>query len=52
MCDRVQTALQSLDPQYVEVFDEGHMYNCGLKIHFEVVLISPQLAGLNTVKRH
>ncbi|EIX9396163.1 BolA/IbaG family iron-sulfur metabolism protein [Pseudomonas aeruginosa] len=52
MRDRIQTALQPLDPQHVEVLDESHMHSRGLETHFKVVLVSPQFAGLNAVKRH
>ena len=45
MRDRIQTALQPLDPQHVEVLDESHMHSRGLETHFKVVLVSPQFAG-------
>lgn len=34
MRDRIQTALQPLDPQHVEVLDESHMHSRGLETHF------------------
>ena len=52
MRDRIQTALQPLDPQHVEVLDESHMHHRGEESHFKVVMVSEQFAGLNAVKRH
>lgn len=52
MRDRLQSALAALGPQYLEVLDESHMHSRGLETHFKAVVVSPQFAGLNAVKRH
>ncbi|WP_371365933.1 BolA family protein [Pseudomonas sp. QL9] len=52
MRERIQTALGALEPQHLEVLDESHMHSRGLETHFKAVVVSPQFAGLNAVKRH
>ncbi|MGH8353334.1 MAG: BolA family protein [Pseudomonas sp.] len=52
MRERIQAALAALEPQHLEVLDESHMHSRGLETHFKVVLVSPQFAELNAVKRH
>ncbi|MDF5954125.1 BolA/IbaG family iron-sulfur metabolism protein [Pseudomonas aeruginosa] len=52
MRDRIQTALQPLDPQHVEVLDEKPHAQPRAGDPLQVVLVSPQFAGLNAVKRH
>ncbi|WP_160287835.1 BolA family protein [Pseudomonas knackmussii] len=52
MRERIQTALGTLEPQHLEVLDESHMHSRGLETHFKAVVVSPQFAGLNAVKRH
>ncbi len=48
----IQNALQALEPQHLEVFDESHMHSRGQETHYKAVIVSPQFAGLNSVKRH
>ncbi|MCY1424331.1 DNA-binding transcriptional regulator BolA [compost metagenome] len=52
MRERIQTALATLEPQHIEVFDESHMHSRGLETHFKAVVVSPEFTGLNAVKRH
>ncbi|MFZ5956306.1 BolA family protein [Pseudomonas knackmussii] len=52
MRERILTALGALEPQHLEVLDESHMHSRGLETHFKAVVVSPQFAGLNAVKRH
>ncbi|MCF6752136.1 BolA family protein [Stutzerimonas degradans] len=48
----IQNALQALEPQHLEVFDESHMHSRGQETHYKAVIVSPQFSGLNSVKRH
>ncbi|EXF45669.1 transcriptional regulator BolA [Pseudomonas sp. BAY1663] len=50
--DSIQDALQALQPEHLEVFDESHMHSRGQETHYKAVIVSPQFAGLNSVKRH
>ncbi|MCY1289632.1 DNA-binding transcriptional regulator BolA [compost metagenome] len=52
MRERIQAALAALAPEHLEVLDESHMHSRGLETHFKAVVVSPQFAGLNAVKRH
>ena len=52
MQQRIETALAALGTDHLSVLDESHMHSRGLETHFKVVLVSPQFAGLNAVKRH
>lgn len=52
MRERIQAALGALEPQHLDVLDESHMHSRGLETHFKAVVVSPQFAGLNAVKRH
>ena len=49
--DRILTALEALDPQYLDVLDESHMHSRGQETHYKAVIVSPVFAGLNAVKR-
>jgi BolA protein len=49
---QLQTALAALDPLHLEVLDESHMHSRGLETHYKAVIVSPEFAGLNAVKRH
>jgi BolA protein len=49
---QLQAALAALEPQHLEVLDESHMHSRGLETHYKAVIVSPQFAGLNAVKRH
>lgn len=50
--DRIQAALAALEPVYLELLDESHMHSRGQETHYKAVIVSPQFAGLNAVKRH
>ncbi|WP_301597691.1 BolA family protein [Pseudomonas nitroreducens] len=52
MRDRIQSALGALEPQHLEVLDESHMHSRGQETHYKAVIVSPEFAGLNAVKRH
>ena len=52
MRERIQAALEALEPQLVDVQDESHMHSRGLESHFKAVVVSPVFAGLSAVKRH
>ncbi|MFT5781443.1 MAG: BolA protein [Pseudomonas sp.] len=52
MREQLHTALQALQPEYLDVLDESHMHSRGLETHFKVVMVTPQFAGLGAVKRH
>ncbi len=49
---QLQAALAALEPLHLEVLDESHMHSRGLETHYKAVIVSPQFAGLNAVKRH
>ncbi|MFZ3203219.1 MAG: BolA family protein [Pseudomonas sp.] len=49
---QLQAALAALDPLHLEVLDESHMHSRGLETHYKAVIVSPEFAGLNAVKRH
>ncbi|MEX6502191.1 BolA family protein [Pseudomonas zhanjiangensis] len=48
----LQAAMAALEPVHLEVLDESHMHSRGLETHYKAVIVSPQFAGLNAVKRH
>ncbi|WPC06802.1 BolA family protein [Pseudomonas benzenivorans] len=50
--EQLQAAFAALQPQHLEVLDESHMHSRGLETHYKAVIVSPQFAGLNAVKRH
>ena len=49
---QLQAAFAALQPEHLEVLDESHMHSRGLETHYKAVIVSPQFAGLNAVKRH
>jgi len=49
---QLQAAFAALEPQHLEVLDESHMHSRGLETHYKAVIVSPQFAGLNAVRRH
>lgn len=49
---QLQTAFAALQPEHLEVLDESHMHSRGMETHYKAVIVSPQFAGLNSVKRH
>ena len=48
----IENALQTLQPEHLQVLDESHMHSRGQETHYKAVIVSPQFAGLNSVKRH
>lgn len=52
MQEQIRRALTGLEPQHLEVLNESHMHSRGEESHFKAVVVSPQFAGLNSVKRH
>ena len=52
MRHRIQSALDTLEPQHLEVLDESHMHSRGQETHYKAVIVSPAFTGLNAVKRH
>jgi BolA protein len=52
MQKRISQALEAMQVTFIDVQDESHMHSRGLETHFKAVVVSPQFAGLNAVKRH
>ena len=52
MQQRIESTLNALQPEHLNVLDESHMHSRGLETHFKAVVVSEQFAGLNSVKRH
>jgi len=52
MQQRINQAIESMQVTFLDVQDESHMHSRGLETHFKAVVVSPQFAGLNAVKRH
>ena len=50
--EQLQAAFAALQPEHLEVLDESHMHSRGTETHYKAVIVSPQFAGLNAVKRH
>lgn len=50
--DLLENALQALQPEHLQVLDESHMHSRGQETHYKAIIVSPQFAGLNAVKRH
>ncbi|WP_213908366.1 BolA family protein [Stutzerimonas nitrititolerans] len=48
----IENALQTLQPEHLQVLDESHMHSRGQETHYKAVIVSPHFAGLNSVKRH
>lgn len=48
----IENALQALQPEHLQVLDESHMHSRGQETHYKAVIVSPQFAGLNAVRRH
>lgn len=51
MLEKIRTALQALNPAFLEVTDESHMHSRGQETHYKVVIVSERFAGLNKVRR-
>ncbi|MWV13169.1 BolA/IbaG family iron-sulfur metabolism protein [Pseudomonas sp. R-28-1W-6] len=52
MREKIQQALEALQPNYLDVLDESHMHSRGQETHYKAVVVSDLFAGLNAVKRH
>lgn len=50
--DNIKVALQTLQPEYLQVIDESHMHSRGQETHYKAVIVSEAFAGLSAVKRH
>src|SRR5690554_3275907 len=48
----IETALQALHAEHLQVLDESHMHSRGQETHYKAVIVSQEFAGLNAVKRH
>lgn len=51
MQQKIESALQALQPEHLEVTDESHMHSRGLETHYKVVIVAPLFAGLRKVQR-
>lgn len=51
MQQKIETALQALEPVFLEVTDESHMHSRGTETHFKAVIVAQAFAGLSKVKR-
>lgn len=49
---RIQTTLQTLKPDYLDVQDESHRHARGLETHYKVVIVSQEFDGLPLIRRH
>lgn len=52
MQERIREALGGLSTHYLELVNESHMHSRGEETHFKAVIVSPEFAGLNAVRRH
>lgn len=50
--EQILAALQSLQPEHLELLDESHTHAKGYESHYKVIIASPVFAGLNSLKRH
>nr|WP_206167981.1 BolA family protein [Thiopseudomonas denitrificans] len=51
MLEKIKTALQVLNPAFLEVTDESHMHSRGHETHYKAVIVSEAFAGLSKVRR-
>ena len=52
MRERIQQAVQALQPMHVEVLDESHMHSRGRETHYKAVIVSERFRDLSPVRRH
>ena len=52
MQERIREALGGLSTHHLELVNESHMHSRGEDTHFNAVIVSPEFAGLNAVRRH
>jgi BolA protein len=52
--ENIETKLQALEPEHLEVVNESHMHNVpeGSESHFKVTAVSKQFEGKMLVARH
>lgn len=50
--EEILTALQSLNPEHLELLDESHTHAKGYESHYKVIIVSTLFQGLNSLKRH
>jgi BolA protein len=50
--ERIRAALGSLPTEHLELVNESHMHSRGEDTHFKAIIVSPEFAGLNALKRH
>lgn len=50
--ERLQVALNALQPLHLAVQDESHQHHRGLETHYKAVIVSERFAGLSPVRRH
>lgn len=51
MQQKIEAALQSLNPEFLEVNNESHMHSRGQETHYKAVIVSDFFEGMNKVKR-
>lgn len=52
MQEKIEAALQQLQPSVLHIEDESHMHSRGQETHYKAVIVSESFAGLGKVKRH
>lgn len=52
MQEKIQHALQQLQPSTLQVEDESHMHSRGQETHYKAIIVSESFDGLGKVKRH
>ena len=45
MLEKIRTALQALEPAFLEVIDESHMHSRGQETHYKAVIVTDHLRG-------
>ena len=52
--ESIETKLQSLQPQFLEVINESHKHNVpkGSESHFKVIIVSEEFQGKMLLARH
>lgn len=51
MLEKIRTALQALEPAFLEVIDESHMHSRGHETHYKAVIVTDHFEGLSKVRR-
>lgn len=51
MLEKIKTALQTLEPAFLEVTDESHMHSRGQETHYKAVIVADHFEGLSKVRR-